>query len=49
MLSFIGAFLLVYLLSFALGGIPFVLIIIFVEMSGNADYMMQDLAHLPNN
>ena len=39
MLSFIGAFLLIFLLSVALGGIPFVLIIIFVEMSGNADYM----------
>lgn len=39
MLSFIGAFLLIFLLSIALGGIPFVLIIIFVEMSGNADYM----------
>ena len=39
MLGFIGSFLLVFLLSVALGGIPFVLIIIFVEMSGNADYM----------
>lgn len=39
MLSFVGAFLLIYILSWLLGCLPFIFIVIFVEMSGNADYM----------